>query len=64
MKTTIEVKDRNEGNAIKRGLDDPTVRAFTVMMGILAELPSVKARARVLQFVKESFDEQDQGPPP
>ncbi|HMF27591.1 MAG TPA: hypothetical protein VKE42_02400 [Candidatus Cybelea sp.] len=57
MKATIEVKDRKEADAIRIGLDDPTIRAFVVMMGVLKELPSDRARKRVLQYIADYFEE-------
>jgi len=57
VKATIEVKDRKEADAIRTGLDDPTVRAFVVMMGVLKELPSDRARVRVLRYVQDYFEE-------
>lgn len=48
MRISIEVKDRNEGDAIKRALEDPETRAYVVVTGILAELPDDAARSRVL----------------
>jgi hypothetical protein len=52
MKVRLEVKDRNEGDAISRALDDPEMRAYIVTMGILMELPDDAARVRVLQCVE------------
>lgn len=59
MKATIEVKDKAEREAIRAGMADPAVRAFVVVMGALAQLPSDRARSRVMQFVRDHFDEQD-----
>ena len=58
MKTTINVKDRKEAEHIRNGLEDPAVRAFVVTMGALLVLPSDRARLRVLNFVRDHFDEQ------
>jgi hypothetical protein len=55
MKATIEVADRKEADAIRAGLDDPAVRACVVVMGALATLP-IRARMRVLEFVRDHFD--------
>jgi hypothetical protein len=52
MKVSIQVKDRNEGDAITRALDDPEMRAYVVTMGILLELPDDAARTRVLHCVE------------
>lgn len=60
MKATIEVSDRKEADHIRAGLADPTVRAFVVVMGTLAKLPSNTARARVLNYVMDYFKEVDE----
>ena len=62
MKATIEVADRKEADHIRTGLADPSVRAFVVVMGALAALPSDRARARVLNYVRDYFDEADEQP--
>jgi hypothetical protein len=59
MKATIEVRDRKEADNIRAGLEDPQVRAFVITMGALLKLPSDRARIRVLNFVRDHFDEQD-----
>lgn len=59
MKATIEVTDRKEAEHIRAGLGDPATRAFVIVMGALAALPSNRARARVLNFVRDYFDEND-----
>jgi hypothetical protein len=56
MKATIEVADRKEADAIRVGLEDPTVRACVVVMGALATLP-IRARMRVLECVIISMSE-------
>jgi hypothetical protein len=53
MKCSIEVKDRKEGETIRRGLAQPDVRAFVLVMGTLSQLPNDRARARVLQYVSD-----------
>jgi hypothetical protein len=60
VKATIEVADRKEGDAIRAGLEDPTVRACVIVMGALATLP-IRARIRVLEFVRDHFDERTEG---
>lgn len=57
MKASIEVENRNEADAIRTGLEDPATRAFVVVMGALATLPSDRARKRVLQYVTDYFHE-------
>lgn len=59
MKTTIEVRDRKEGEMIRSGLQDETIRAFVIVMGVLKALPTDRSRERVLRFVKDKFDESD-----
>jgi hypothetical protein len=58
MKTSIEVKDRREGDAIRAGLEDPATRAIVVMTGLLIALPRERAR-RVLQYVMERLAEDE-----
>jgi len=60
MKATIEVKDRREAEDIRNGLADPTTRAFVVVMGALSTLSSDRAKKRVLQFVTDYFDEEQE----
>lgn len=57
MKTTIEVTDRREADAIKTALDDPTTRAFVVVVGTLLPLTD-RERKRVMMFVSDKLDEQ------
>jgi hypothetical protein len=64
MKALIEVKDRKEADAIRTGLEDPSVRAFVVVTGVLKMLPSDRARRRVLQFVIDKLDEEAARPTP
>jgi len=59
MKTPIDVKDRKEGELLRRGLEDPDVRAFVKVMGSLFGLASDRARKRVLEFVVDHLDELD-----
>lgn len=54
-------KDREEADAIRAGLEEPAVRAFVTVIGILSKLDSDRARKRVLSFVIDAFDEQDAG---
>jgi hypothetical protein len=59
MKATIDVKDRKEAEHIRNGLEDPSVRAFVVVMGALAALKTDRARQRVMNFVRDYFDEHE-----
>lgn len=56
MKATVEVKDRREAEAVRVGLEDPAVRAFVIIMGVLLPLTS-RQRARVMQYVTDKLDE-------
>lgn len=60
MKKTIDVKDRNEGNAIALALEDPTTRAMVTMVGYLLPL-SPKQRERVLAFVADKLSDETEG---
>jgi hypothetical protein len=59
MNTIVPVKNRKEGRLIRRALEDPTVRAFVLVMGSLMDLPTDRARARVLNHVADFFDEEN-----
>jgi hypothetical protein len=59
MKISIEVKDRREAEAMRRGLDDPAVRAFVLVMGVLQALPTKRAQRRVLQYVADRIEEEN-----
>lgn len=60
MKTTVEVSSRAEAEAVKAAMEDPTTRAFVVTMGTLLQLPSDRARKRVLDFVRDRLDEDNE----
>jgi hypothetical protein len=57
MKASIEVADRKEAETIRAGLADPAVRAFVIVMGALSQLPTSRARRRVMQYVADYFEE-------
>jgi hypothetical protein len=59
MKTSIETASKKEGELIRKGLEDPTTRALVAVLGALAELPSDRARRRVLTHVADYFAELD-----
>lgn len=59
-KTAIDVKNREEGNAIKAALEDPVIRASVVVAGVLKQLPSDRARARVVAYVQDVLAEQNE----
>lgn len=50
---------REEKRLIKLALERPEVRAFVIIVGALMELPSDRARERVLRFVADKLDEDD-----
>jgi len=60
MKATIEVTSRREGDQIRAGLEDASVRAFVEVMGTLSQLPSHRARQRVLTFVSDKLAEEQE----
>jgi len=60
MKATIEVRDRSEKQAIEQALTDPATRAFVVITGTLMQLPTDRARARVLDWVADKLTEEQE----
>lgn len=58
MKTTIEVADRREATAVQTAMEDQVVRSFVIVTGVLMQLPTDRARRRVLQYVGDALDEQ------
>ena len=57
MKALIEVESRKEAQQIRDGLEDPAVRAFVKVTGVLLKLKTDRARARVMSFVRDHFEE-------
>jgi hypothetical protein len=57
MKVAISVKNRTEGDAVKTAMDDPVTRAFVIVCGTLLQLPSDRARQRVMDFVRDKLAE-------
>lgn len=57
MKTKVEVANQKEAKLIKAGLNDPTTRALTKVVGALSTLPSDRAKLRVLRYVEDYFNE-------
>jgi hypothetical protein len=55
----IEVANRKEAQQIERGLKEQDVKAFVRIMGIMKDLPSDRTRERVLRFVGDYLEEQD-----
>jgi hypothetical protein len=62
MRAYIEVKDRKEAVAIRRGLQDPVTRATVKVVGTLLQLPTDRARQRVLGFVVDKLNEERKMP--
>lgn len=61
MKASLEVQSRREGDAIRAGLEDPVMRAMVTITGALKELPSDRARERVMRYVADMLDESNGG---
>jgi len=57
MKVAIDVKNRDEAHALKTAMADPATRAFALTMGLLLQLPTDRARRRVLDYVRDQFEE-------
>jgi hypothetical protein len=56
MQAQIPVKDRAQKVAIERAMQDPAVKAFVIVMGLLAPL-SEGGKRRVLSFVTDHYAE-------
>ena len=48
MKMTIDVRNRDEGDAIRLAMEDPETRAYVLITGLLMQLPDMETRMRVL----------------
>ena len=59
MKTTIHANNKDEARAIQIGMTDPAVRAFVIICGLLEQLPSQRARNRVLQYANDLASDPD-----
>lgn len=62
-KVSVMAKNKVEAKAIQVAMNDPAVHAFVVVIGILNELPTDRARARVLRYVEEMMNDPDRLPP-
>lgn len=60
MKVTTEVKDKGEADALRAAMDDPTTRAFVIVVGTLLPLGH-NTRRRILQFVSDKLSDEEQG---
>jgi hypothetical protein len=58
MKTLIEVKSRQEGDAIRSALEDQEMRAMAVVLGTLRSLTTKRVRQRVLDFAADKLSEE------
>lgn len=59
MKAAIDVQSRREGDAIRIGLEDPIMRAMVLITGALRDLPSDRARERVMRYVADQLDDEN-----
>lgn len=55
MRTTIEVKDRQEAALIRRGLADPETRAVVCIIGALKPLPTKRMQRLTLELAQEKL---------
>jgi len=62
MRAGIDVESRDEADLIRKGLEDPAVRALVKVMGALSALPSDRAKKRVMAHVIDYFEEQAESP--
>jgi hypothetical protein len=60
MLFTIDVKDAEEGEQIRAGLNNPEARAVVIAAGILDALPDTRSRGRVLNWAADFLDQQEQ----
>lgn len=63
MRAGIDVESREEADLIRKGLEDPAVRALVKVMGALAALPSDRARRRVMTHVVDYLEEEQSNAP-
>jgi len=63
MKVAVDAQNRQEADAIRTAMSDPATRAMVIITGVLMQLPSDRARLRVLAHVKDCLDEQREQPP-
>jgi hypothetical protein len=58
MKAVVKVDTRSDKVAIETAMTDPATKAFVIVMGTLLQLPSDRARRRVLIYVHDRLEEQ------
>lgn len=63
MKAHIEVKDKDERDAVERAMGDPVTRATVIVMGHLLALPTDRARRRAMEYVKDELAERAEAQP-
>ena len=54
----VQANTEDEARAIEVALGDPTTRAFVLVMGALLQLPTDRARRRVLRWAADKIDEE------
>ena len=59
MKATIDVASRDEAKQLREGLEDPAVRAFVTIIGVLKPM-TPRARARILAYVTDRLEENEE----
>lgn len=57
MNVKIECKDKAEADAIRRAMDDPTLRAIILVVGCLLALPTDRARKRAIDYAWDQIRE-------
>lgn len=53
MKVSVDLANRQEGDAVRRALEDPTLKTVAIVSGLLLELETISQRLRVLRFVQD-----------
>lgn len=51
VKVTIPMESRADGDALRRSMEDPTLRAVTIVGGVLLTLPTIAQRRAVISLV-------------
>jgi hypothetical protein len=55
MEIAIEVKNEQEGELLKAGLEDPAMKAFAIVTGALSKLDNDADRERVVRATAVLF---------
>lgn len=61
MKVELVVNDAVHAGALRAAWKDPITQALILTIGTLLQLPSQRARRRVLGFVQDKLDEEHHG---